>query len=81
MSHLCRVLNFPDSNAILDVPAALRGLADAIDRGDYDDAYNLTWAMDCGDGRIEVGLLGKAPEPAITAYYLLGLAQRKLERI
>ena len=41
----------------------------------------MTWVIDCGDSRIEVGLLGSAAEAAPTAYFLLGLAQRRLEDI
>lgn len=31
------------------------------------------------DGRVEMGLMGPSPQPALTAYFLAGLAQRKLE--
>lgn len=80
MSNL-KVLQFPALPGCQDVSAALRELADEIDKGTKNDAHNLAWVLDCGDGVIEVGLMGKAPEPALTAYYLLGLAQRKLEQI
>lgn len=76
-----KVLEFPSLPGCTDVAAALRTLADAIERGDKGDAYNLAWALDCGDGLIEIGLMGKSAEPAMKAYYLLGLAQRKLEDV
>jgi hypothetical protein len=76
-----KVLQFPSLPGCQDVSKALRELADEIDKGTKGDAHNIVWALDCGNGRIEVGLMGKAPEPAMTAYYLLGMAQRKLEAI
>lgn len=72
------LIQMPDRN-LSDVPNALRDLADAIEAGKYDGAHNLAWVIDCGDSRIEVGLLGKAPEPALTAYLLLGLGMRRIE--
>lgn len=75
------VLKFPNLPGAQDVAAALRELADEIEKGTKNDAHNLAWALDCGDGVIEVGLMGKVAEPAITAYYLLGLAQRKPENV
>lgn len=76
-----KVLQFPDLPGCQDVSSALRKLADEIDRGAKGDAHNLAWVLDCGDGECQIGLMGKAPEPAMTAYYLMGLAQRKLEQI
>lgn len=81
MSTKLNVLSFPNLPGCKDVAGALRELADAIERGDKGDAYNLAWSLDCGDSRIEIGLMGKSAEPAMKAYYLLGLAQRKLEDI
>lgn len=78
---MINVLKFPDLPGCSDVAGALRELADNIERGGKGDAHNLAWVLDCGDGVIETGLMGKAPEPAMTAYYLLGLAQRKLEQV
>lgn len=73
-----KLLAFPERN-IQDIPRGLRELADTIEKGEYGDAHNLVWAIDCGGGRLELGMLGKAPEPGITAYYLCGLAMRRLE--
>ena len=75
-----KLIAFPDSN-LHDIPRELRNLADSIEAGRYGDAHTLVWAVDCGDSRIEVGLLGAAAEAAPTAYFLLGLAQRRLEDI
>lgn len=76
-----KVVQLPERNAILDIPAALRDLATSIEEGNYDLAHNLVWAIDCGNGRVEIGLLGQSPQPATTAYFLLGLAKRRLEDI
>ena len=75
------VLKFPDLPGCSDVASALRELADSVEKGLKGDAYNCAWVLDCGDGRIEVGLMGKSAEPAMKAYYLLGLAQRQLEDV
>jgi hypothetical protein len=79
MSQLS-VVQFPERVAALDVPEALRGLADAIEAGEHGDAFTLLWVIDCGDGRVDMGLMGKAGEPGTTAYFLAGLAQRKIEQ-
>lgn len=64
----------------LDVPSALRKLASQIEAGEFGDAHNLAWVIDCGDSRIECGLAGRAPEPGATGFMLFALAQRKIER-
>ena len=74
------IIQLPDRD-IGNVPRALRALADAIERGEFGDGHNVAWAVDCGRGRVEVGLAGPAPEAGITAYYLFGQAMRKLEAI
>ena len=73
------ILRLPDRD-LTDVPRALRALADAIERGEYGDAHNVAWVVDCGDSRIEVGMAGAAPEPGATAHLLFAIAQRKLEK-
>lgn len=78
---MLKVVEFPDHNACQNIPEALRDLARSIEEGNYADAHNLVWAIDCGDGRVEIGLLGKAPEPSTAAYFLLGLAKRRLEDV
>lgn len=63
-----------------DIPGALRALAERIETGGYGFAvHNVGWVMDCGDGRVEIGLLGAAPEPGATGHLLFALGQRKLE--
>ena len=73
-----KVLEFPDRD-LRDIPSRLRTLADSIEAGDYDDAHNLAWAIDCGNGRIELGLIGSSPEPGATGHLLFAIAQRRLE--
>lgn len=74
------VVPFPYQN-VGDVPVGLRRLADDIEAGKYLDAHLCGWVIDCGDGRVEIGLLGQTAEPGAVGYYLFGLAQRKLEQI
>lgn len=74
------LLKLPVSN-LKSVPDALRDLADSIEAGRYDDAHSLAWVIDCGDGKIAVGLLGKSVVPAPEAHYLLALGMRRLESI
>ncbi len=68
-----------ESSAVFDVPASLRKLADNIEAGDFGSAYNLAWVIDCGNGRIELGVLGKLAEVSPTAYMLFGLAKHRIE--
>ena len=75
---MLKLVHLPECN-IQDIPRGLRAIADEIEDGKYSDAHNLAWVIDCGDGRLEIGMLGAAPEPGVTAYYLYGLAMRKLE--
>lgn len=74
------LIKFPKNDSV-DIPTSLRNLADQIENGEYDDAHTLAWAIDCGDGRIELGLCGNCSEPSTTAYFLFGLAKYKLESI
>lgn len=73
------VLSLPDRD-LTDVPRAMRALADGIERGEYGDAHNAAWVVDCGDSRVVCGLAGAAPEPGATAHLLFAIAQRKLEK-
>ena len=73
-----KLVEFPDLS-VSDVPRMLRAIADKIENGEYGEAHNLVWAIDCGNSRIEVGLCGKSPEAGATAYLLLGLAMKKIE--
>lgn len=74
-----KLIEFPSRPGAQDLPDALRALADDIEAGTFGDAHNLAWAIDCGDGRVEIGLMGPAPQPGATAYLLFGLAKRKIE--
>lgn len=64
---------------IRDVAARLRSLAESIERGEFGESvHNLAWVADCGDSRIEVGLIGVAAEPGSTAHFLLHCGALKL---
>lgn len=77
---MLKVVEFPTSG-LVSVADGLRNLAAEIESGDHGDAHNLVWVVDCGDGVVGVGLLGKSASPGAEAYYMLGLAQRKLEAV
>ena len=72
------LVKFPAQD-LMNLPSGLRNLADSIENGDFGDAHNLAWVIDCGSGRIELGLLGAAPEAGGTGHLLFAIAQRKLE--
>jgi hypothetical protein len=72
-----KLLEFPERD-VTDVPRGLRSLADSIMNGEFGGAHNLVWAIDCGDGKVEVGLLGQAAETGPVAHFLMCLAQQKL---
>jgi hypothetical protein len=72
------LVEFPGTN-IGDIPARLRTLAESIENGEFDDAHTLVWVIDCGEGRLAVGLHGHAAEPGATAYLMLGLAKHRIE--
>lgn len=61
-----------------DIPARLRDLADQIEAGKFDDAHSLAWVIDCGNSRIEIGLIGTAESPGVEAHFLYTLAAHKL---
>jgi hypothetical protein len=75
MSHL-KVIEFPGAD-VRDVSAQLRALADGIDRGEYGDAHNVAWVMDCGDSRIEFGMCGQSESFGANFVLLLNLALHK----
>ena len=75
---MLNVVPFPGQSCA-NVSAQLRNLADEIDRGDYGDAHSVTWVVDCGDARIEVGFSGQSPLPAGAAHLSLAMGMRKLE--
>ena len=61
-----------------DIPRGLRAIADAIEAGEYGDAHNLAWVIDCGNYRIEIGMLGHAAMAGAEGAYLFALAHTKL---
>ena len=74
------LLKLPASD-MRDVARMVRRIADGIEEGEFGQAHNMAWVMDCGNGRIEVGLLGAAPEPSALGHLLFALGMRKLEDI
>jgi len=57
------VVPFPEHFAALDIPKALRTLADEIEAGNMGGAaHSLLWVMDAGDGEIEMGVMGKVSD-------------------
>lgn len=72
------LVQFPGFD-ISDVPRGLRSLADSIEAGKFDDAHNVVWIIDCGAGRIELGMLGASPSAGAVTHLLLGVAMRKME--
>jgi hypothetical protein len=75
-----KLIQFPDVD-VGDIARGLRRMADDIEKGEYGDAFNLAWVMDCGEGHIEVGLLGRSPEPGAAAHLLFGVGMSKLSQI
>lgn len=80
MAESLKVVSLPTAD-VGDVSRGLRHIADQIEHGDFGHAHNLAWVIDCGDSRIELGMLGHSAEPGPTAHLLYAIAQRKLEDI
>ena len=72
-----KLLKFPDAG-IKDVAKGLRILADKIDSGEYGDAHNLAWVLDCGSSRVEFGLLGQTASAGAEFNLLLDTAKNRL---
>lgn len=62
-----------------DTARGLRQMAQDIEDGKYPDDVNVAWVMDCGNGEVQIGMLGHAAEPGPVAHLLFAIAQRKLE--
>jgi hypothetical protein len=73
-----RVVEFPGSS-VATVVDGLRALADAIET-EGEHVHNVAYAIDKGDGNVQIGLLGQAPHPATTCHFLLTVGQAKLVR-
>ena len=78
VSNEIKLVQLPKRD-LCNLPLSLRNLADSIESGSFGDAHNLFWVIDCGDGRIEIGLLGQCADYSATAYLLNGLARKKIE--
>lgn len=73
-----QLLTLPDRN-IQDIPRALRALAEQVEKGQLGDCHNIAWVVDVGDGHVECGLLGAAPEAGPVAHLLFAKGMRALE--
>ena len=71
------LVDFP-LTPLTNMPAKLRKLADEIEAGNFDDAHTLAWVMDCGNSRLEIGLMGKSESPGIEAHFLFHLGAQKI---
>ena len=74
---LAAVVPFPAQNQN-DIPNALRRLADGIEAGNYGDAHNIAFVIDCGDSAVRVGLYGATPVAGSTAHFLLHAGASRL---
>jgi hypothetical protein len=72
MSNL-KVVQFPGAD-VRDVAAQLRALADAVEKGEMGDAHNIAWVMDCGDSRLEFGMMGQSESFGANFVLLLNMA-------
>jgi hypothetical protein len=73
-----KVVAFPH-NAVYSVADQLRAVADQIEAGEFGQVHSVSWVADCGDGQIQVGLVGNSPLPGPTAHLMLAMGMRKLE--
>ena len=73
-----QLLDFPLNSSMLDIPSALRELAEQIERGEHGEAFSLMWVIDKGNSQMSLGLMGKSPQPGLLAYYMAGAVQKKL---
>jgi len=66
--------------AVFDIPASLRALADAIERGER-HPFTLAWVADEGDNAITMGVFGQSPLRArgLLAHLLFARGQRIIE--
>lgn len=74
------LVDLPTIKNIGSIAERLRDLATLIEEGQFGDAHTLAWVIDCGNGRCEVGFLGRAAGIAGSeAHLLLAIGQRMLE--
>ena len=65
----------PECNHVV---TGLRNLANNIEAGNYGDAHNLAWVINCGNGDVETGFLGEAKEPGAELFLLLAMGTHKI---
>lgn len=63
-----------------DIPSQLRDLADRVESGEFGTVHSVTWVADCGDFRVEVGLVGNSPLPGPVAVQMLMMGVMKLTK-
>lgn len=62
-----------------DIPQMLRNVADEIEAGGYAHTGEAVMVLPTGDGGMEI--FGWGTADATSTYYILGRAQRKMERV
>jgi|GEM_PF-1530014 len=62
-----------------DIPQLLRNVADAIDSGEYAHTGEAVMLLPTAGGGMEI--FGWGTADATSTYYILGRAQRKMERL
>ena len=72
-----KVVELPVAD-VRDIERGLNQLIADIGAGKYGAAHNVVWIVDCGNGRVEFGMLGGAAEPGPVAHLLMSLAQHRL---
>lgn len=72
------VVEFPAMPGTQDIPAALRLLAAQIEAGEFADAHNLVWVIDCGNCNVQFGMMGPSESPGSQAHLLLSLACHRI---
>lgn len=71
------LLKFPERN-VQDIPSALRVLADQVERGEI-PCHTISFVIDCGGGKVEVGVLGPVAEVRPAAHFMFALGMRAME--
>lgn len=62
-----------------NIPEMLRRVAESIEAGEYQNSGEAVLILPSPDGRIEI--FGWGTADATSTYYMLGRAQRKMERV
>ena len=69
--------DIPPKDPCEDVPAGLRNIADAMEKGEYGKVNFLVWIAD-GE-RLVIGTLGETDNAQADTYLLLGQAKSAVE--